>query len=825
MGGVNTDSSYNSALNALSFTRGTVTDEQVEKLSQEAIGMLEGGLLTEEEKALLATNARTLLSSDLSISDREALTSWLENLNAIGVDHDVSAEEMATVNRLTLQSSSDPEQVFETLNIMTGFANDETIVSPQKERIDADLHALSESIADANKNGESVPDLKSFTPSQVENALKSLLAQDIPADDMQVLTEKLIPRAATSLSALNAASGDPIPENKLFATLTKSTNPEEILQALLENTDVSGPNAAVITTRLQALAQAIADANAGPQTLEGARITSVTPETIMELISEHVAFETDPSLSDGEKASLRSVLTGLSAKIATNNETKWTQDTYSTDQKVIEKALIALSNVRYDPALSPEERIATEDYLKVMSMVFAFMAEIRVKIAQLDGMLQKAESQGKLANLKEQTEIALKSYEKTMHDIDHMLHKMEKAKEKALILKIVMPVVAGLLLVAAIIVIATLMWFGGVGIVLGVMLITMAIAMTAATVTLSSTDAVDKMCKSLKIEDPVLKATIGMAVELAIVVLCSVVTLGVGAVVAAAQTAARAAAQAVATTIREMIKAAMQLLLDAMKNPQLYMTVGGAVANTAFSSGMVTQGFVALFKAAGLKDKDAEMAAMIVTMILMMMMMLAMIFAGRYAPGQGSGLGTTGAGAGAAGARGAKQGEIALEEAGDEGAKAAQAGATSSSRAAEAGASIGEGASSFADSSVNTMLQNLMRRMQESLKDPFFLMKVMNVAVQPAAEFAAQATKSGVEIAYDVQQAQITGQQAELAGDIAQCNAILEFLGQMLPGFDVNLDGLQQDSKNLAEFMGDLARTVADFVESARAITNDATAV
>ena len=748
----------------------------------------------------------------------------------------ISSED--ATNQLNIQSSTDQVAILASLVSMSGIDSDPTIAPAQKTKIQQALNALASAIAEKNTSG-GVPELNAFSSTTVAEALKTILAgttTGLSGSDLQLMEDTILPHIASSLSSLNATSGEAPPSNALFDTLTTSTDASQILQALKAQVDVSKLDPEAVK-KLSDLAQAIASRNSDPETQGTGGIESADPQTVETLLTNLLGVDQDTSLSPEMKTSLRLVASNLATSIATNNEAKWMQDTYSSDRSVVQKALVALSNVKYDPTLSDQEKVATQDYLKILSMVLAFMTEIRAKIAQLESTLQKAESQGKLSNIKDQTTIALKNYEKNMHEIHAMLKKMEKSKQTGLIMKIIMPIVQAIMMVITIVIavvsfaisVATAGTATPAAIALVTIMITLTIGMTATSVALTSSDAIEKLCAAISVTNPVLKATIGMVIELVMTSILVVVSCGTALASAAAKaalsTAQKAIESAVKVTmdaIKEAVKAAIkEALLTLVKNPAVYMTIGGGVVNSVFSSGMVTQSATALFKACGLKDKDAELASMILTMLLMITMILALL--ATAAPQAIKGM--AGAAKGLTSmvkntATAATKGAVELT---DDAAEAGTDAATSATKAA-GGAVAGaadDAISLTADEADTTMFTNTLNtlaKQSHTLMDNktsgLIMNMITNVAI-PGAEAVAQILPQILQIESNVKQAQLTKVQIGLTRDLAHGQALIEFLKGVLPSFDVTLDALQEDSRGHAQFMSSLFSLFKSMVDQA----------
>ncbi len=205
-----------------------------------------------------------------------------------------------------------------------------------------------------------------------------------------------------------------------------------------------------------------------------------------------------------------------------------------------------------------------------------------------------------------------------------------------------------------------------------------------------------------------------------------------------------------------------------------------------------------------MSDKEAELTAMILTIILMIMMLLAILAMA----------GVTGGGGG--GARSVDDVGIGAARSADDTGSAASAAAKGGKAGAPGGAGGGIKVNlpkigTRGNSILTKLLQSIQKRATAMAKDPFLSM----VLVQGLALTA----EPSLQIGYNVQQVHRLKSQIEITEDIAQGQALLQLLGQMIPGFDVNMDALQDDSKKFMEFISSLMTLFAGMVDSASKLT------
>jgi hypothetical protein len=653
--------------------------------------------------------------------------------------------------------------------------------------------------------------LQSWDPAVVAATLHTLLtnANTGLTGESLTIVKSYLEHGAANLAACNANSETPAPLDPTFKALNSSTSSEEVYTALLSQIDLtqySGSEDA-IKAQLLILAGRIATANSRGEGVPG--IESVSTETIAATITELLGFEADTTIPSNLKIQLRLLAMGLGAKLAAINEQKWTQDSLSTNQGVVFTSLQKLSNIEYNPNLSPQEKMIGMDYLKVLSMALAFMATVRARTAELEGDAEKKLSQGKLDIAKEQVALSKTTYEKTFKEIDTEIAKIKEAKKTQEILRIVMPIVTALMAVISIIV--TIVTFGAAApIVTGIMVVLIA-ATAAAMVAIQVTDAMNKMCDALgypdpsTIEDPAekekaaaIRAAITFGVQLAAMVVMIAATLGAGAAVLPAMLGMQSV-----QIFGQIGSIAAQTSAKMLTSMVITMTV-----STLMTSGLLTIGITTfLKKVCNASDDVAKYLGLALTILLSILMAVGCFQAGgaiasRIAPTAASetvaAVGTAAAGA--------------IDDVADDAATAVTSGSSTAATGAQAtGSSLGAAAESASSGMVMQMLRNIAKRMAEMLKDPFFYTDL--------AEMGAQAMPQGVTIAGELRKIELTEIQKSLTEIISRSEGLIELLKQTIPAFDMNLQSLQDDQKSMIEFMTSLLNLFEKMVQSASQMT------
>ncbi len=350
----------------------------------------------------------------------------------------------------------------------------------------------------------------------------------------------------------------------IFDVLNFSTSSDEIYTALMSQVATENKQ---IEEKLQTLSRELAARNQDSRN----GIESTDAATVEEFINGLLGFEDDPSISSMDKNALRSVIATLSQSLKNYNVEKWEQDCFSTDSNIIEKALIKLTNCEYDKTRTDEDRIATEDYLKVLSMAFSFLTQIRDKIAhsRLDNEANTAQAIEEYERVLKQIVARAEQYPHSavVETADVVLALISRLKSSNLALSAI-PFICFVIGLKAVI----------------------------------STKTVDTLCESLGIKD---RLTLSTHAETALVLLCAIASLG-------------SCARMIATaTARTKLAATRQALLtvaeQCTRDPLLWRNSAHEVISALFSSGLITQAFITICTSAGLQNKDAEPAAMALT--------------------------------------------------------------------------------------------------------------------------------------------------------------------------------------------------------------------
>lgn len=710
----------------------------------------------------------SLIPSGLTDTQKAQLVSYLDN---------VSTAYCAQASLSDLQST-DPTTVYNALLYNTGVEFDyQNLSDAQKTEFANALTAMAEKMASQNATGVPVA-LTSFNSSTVLAYLQSLVDPSMLGNDVDSFNSYLN-ACAVAIGSLNAASGNSPPQDPQMAGMT-STDPAAVkttITSLLKAQGLTDEQIAQLGTQLDALASKIATANA---TSAGSGLDICDPTQLATALTQLSGWEDDPTItatSVPSSALMSAAINALAKGYAAINKDYYTQLSQSTDPAVVLNALTHLSGVMTDPSLTPEERALDLNYLAVMAQALAFMSKVRAKIAILEANFQRTVGQAKLGTIKDESNLSQATYSTQIDKIkDQVSSAISKLKQAAMwkwlgpILTIIMAIIS------AIIIIGTL----GAGTAVGVALLACVIAMTILTVVQQTTNGITKLAEAMGIHDPVAQNAFSFGLQAIMMAIMLVATLGAAAPMIASEAALTFGAQiaevagSLATTTGLVIGISMAVSL-------------------AMSTGILTDGLVALFKKMGMSEQDAAIAAMVTAIAIMLVLMLASFKLGMKAPSS-----TEAAGGGSGGASSAT-GEAAGEGAG------VAAGATS--------AAAGTQVSSTSNNVMLSMLQRLLARMQDLFTDPNVYMKMLQIV-----SGGLQVGQGVQQALFNVEQSNLTNAMADLNDAITVLTAVLGELQQIAPQFDQTIQALQQDSDDFMKAFTDLLNLFAQMVASAGTI-------
>jgi hypothetical protein len=370
------------------------------------------------------------------------------------------------------------------------------------------------------------------------------------------------------------------------------------------------------------------------------------------------------AMKDSLKTTLLPVIT---SEITSIFSEKLIADLHSGDSKTILNALTLLTAVDTDPTLTPEDRTVIHDYLKAMTEVLAFLAQIRATIASLEGSTTQELAKTKLDQISGQVQNAAELLKNQFAKIEQTYADNVAAIEKANTMKWVMPLVTLLVAVVMLIVIVAAIVFTCVtagagaptivaaGSLAGTLIsMCVALAVTAATVIVAAVDlgmsassthtglwdSLWTACGVSK-EDTVTRAFLTTMVQVLADVIIIVATLGIGVAIVGAASGVNIAA----TVAKEAITATFKV------STLVGQTVVGSIISAAMSGGLLT---ILLQKLGNVMFKDDEKSSMIFAIVATVILMIIMaLLAAKFcasgassAAGSAAKAGTTAAAAG-----------------------------------------------------------------------------------------------------------------------------------------------------------------------------------
>ncbi len=710
--------------------------------------------------------------------------------------------------------STNKADVLTALMAFTGFDKDASLTPAQSKLFSAKLDDLAGQIATQNGTGHPDPALSSLDAKTLGTFLMSKVDISSLSQEDKVLFTNFMSEASVELSSINAASGQ-APAKSAVLQGMESTDPATVLSTLkntLSSQGLSDSQIDALSTKLTSLATTIATKNGTPN---GAGLDITDASTMIQSLVDLLGADNDIANAD-----LQAAIGALGTALAAENTQFFTLLSKSTDASVVFDALRHLSNIDHNPNLTPAERQAGLDYLKLMATALAFMSKIRAKVSMLEAELRKQESAGKLATIKDQTKAALDTFKTGIEKIKLDL----QSQLNAIFMKKLMAILGPIILVILAIITAILSIVGcsAIGAALMIMVIVVMVVIAIADMETGMFDKLGKMCS----KDKAGQEAASFGFQAIIMAIMIVFTLGAASFVCAAQIGAKAAEAGVELAIKEIMEAALnkvasQLSQSANKIVQFLI---GEVVSILMSSGLLTDGFIKMFKAMGMSDKDAETASMVLTIIIMLVMMGAML---KSAGGMGKTVGGA-AGAGAkAGANAAKDGvgDIVIETENT----VKNTSKTTANKAADAAKDAGQTAGAAANDAVKTTdesaietaikaLQKKLAQMVELAKDPQAFLKLAQ-----ALAMLAQIGSGVANAVNEFQQADLSVSMAKVTALNTETQALIDFLKTVVPTFDMVQQDVDNDSKDFMKGYNDLMGLFANMVASASTIVSQAT--
>ncbi|MBS0654707.1 MAG: hypothetical protein JSR46_02925, partial [Verrucomicrobia bacterium] len=628
---------------------------------------LSGSSETDVESALA-----NMLGSDpsLSASDQTALSSALSTIA-------YSAVSASSPNALGEMGSTDSAQVLQALLQYTGAGSNmdsgSQLTADQQKLVTTQLTALAQAIATQNASGGPNP-LTSSDPNTLLTTFENMLNLNnntTMSSDDQTLLIGYLTTAANGLGATNSANGVTPPTSPLYTEMN-STSSSDVLTALTTmatNGGMTSDQLQQIMPQPQTIAGQIAQSNSSGGT---AGLDSPDSTTVSDELTALIGADNDPTLSDGTKSILSAFVKTVSTSIASTNKDFYTQETYSSDPKIIFQGLMNLSNVNNNKNLSPTEKTAIASYLTLMAQAIGFMSQVRATIVSLEADLRQDEAHGKLSEIQSESTLALQAFTKNMNQISSNLDSQLAAIVRQLLLEIFLPIIAAIIaIIAVILIIVTL----GAATPVAIGLIAATVAMTAASIAADAT--ISAISQAAEASGTTFNNTAAEAANCAIqafvMALMVLFTLGIAAPAMAADLT-ETAAETVFETVKNVVNAVMKEMAEnGMKDigdaigkttKNEAVTMGGMAMSTLFTSGLGPDLLTQLFEKMGMNKADAAIVAMVASLLLMITMLTALEGALDAVMGDvgAAAKGATAVGKGAAGASGGSTDMIDLTE-------------------------------------------------------------------------------------------------------------------------------------------------------------------
>lgn len=751
-------------------------------------------LASGDPKEISAYLQSILTTNGMEDSDVAQLTSTL----------DVASAKIAANEFTTGLQSTEKDAVLTALKSFISF--DPKLDDAAKTALNGKLEELAKNIANQNATGKPDPALSTFDDAALKTYLLSKVDVSTLSPANKTAFTDAVTEGATELGSINAASGMPPAKSSMMQGM-ESTDQAAVLATL--KSMVTPDQASALSDDLTALATTIAAKNASPGG-SGLDITDAD--------SLKTALVAMLSPAQATNAKLLEAIGVIATTFAAENTAFFTTLSKSTDPAVVFDALRHLSNIDHNPALSPQDRQAGLNYLKLMAQALAFMSTIRAKISMLEAQLRKQENEGKLATIKDQSKAAQDSFTTGISKIEKDIQKALDALAMKALMKILGPIV--ILILAIITAILSIVGCSAVG---AAIMIAVIVVMTVIAIADMQTGMFDKLGQ-LCSKDPAGQKAASFGFQAIIMAIMIVFSFGACAGFCAAQIASKMAAEGMKIALKTALSEAINIMKDQLGKEtvkKLVQFVIGEVISLLMSSGLLTEGFTKMFKAMGMSDKDAEMASMILTIIIMLVMMGAMIKAA------GGSAGKMGASAGGAAVKGAtdavaKEVDLMLEQTTKQGIKKA---VSFADEAIEVGADGGLTAvkvavDDSADEMLKTVVDNLKKKlaeMSELTKDPAAFLQLMQ-----GLELLTKVGSSVGQAVQNFNQANLTKAQAILTESNSATQALIDELKQLMPSFEMTQQDLDNDSKDFFKGYTELSNLFANFIQDASKITTDA---
>lgn len=822
----------------VSFTKVT-TDSGLNPMQQTALW----NVLHDMAKTIAENNKANGPSPDLASGNALQIAEYLVSvippntgLNSEYMDlfHEILANAGLAISANEYTSgltSANKDTVYSSLVAFTDFEKDPILSSAQQTAFTAKLKEIAANIATDTASGKPNPALASYDGQTIgAYLLQNIDISDLSTND-QVLFQNYMSEAAVELGSLNAASGNPPPKSVLMQSMqsTDETKVQIALQAMLTSEGMTKEDIASIQPQLKALAATIAQANDTPN---GAGLDITDKATMMAALAQLLGSSNDPA-----NVTLQTALNNMAFVYAAENTLYYSQLSKSTDKDVVFDALVHLSNVMHDPKLTPAQRQASLDYLKAMAAALAFMSKVRAQTSELEAQLRMQENQGKSSTIKDQTKAAIQTSISGLQSLKSQMEQQLHALNMQRLMKIIGPIV--IVIMAIISAIIAAFSFGtatAAAVALLAIVIVLIVVATIISIVEMETSFLEASAKSHGINSKAGQDAFAAGIQAIISAIMIVVTFGAGAAVIAAQSAT----QGIIAAMREAVK---QILAQIMtKLQQVIMEIISQAFNILMSSGIMSDGFVAIGKAMGMNESDANTFAMVMTIVMSVGMIVAMAkTAGKSAVETAE-------------KAVERQVSIAIQDA----TKAAQETAKKAAKelvddviletkdsvkdAANKVADVGDATGGAAAAALNTNLKDdvdsvvtaakklLARKIAEfqeqltkdamlaKIKDPNTLMKLL----QDLGAFTQLGATIGQAVG-NIQQGQLEEAQALLELAKSQTEALLGYLKNTISTFDMTQKDLDASSKDFLKVYNDLMALFANMVSSASTVVENTT--
>jgi hypothetical protein len=784
----------------------SITSLTSDSTLQDALNALSSGISDQDPesmKSLLGKITQSIISSQSEVASGTPTTTTFASfmLKLLGLTPStpppISHETQEVLNGM---ASSDASSVEKTLLSFVDL-NALNLTPDQKALVESKIKDLANSIALANFTGGAWP-LQSTLSAVV---LAGLIGPLNLSDEQKAVVSPILATIAEKIAGANDESLTHTPEmSQEYADLTSldSSKLSALFSSMLDPTTLpTGIDPEAMKNVLSQLATALATSGVDIASVDPAAVKSILTKALGDLVASGAISAEDSA------AFTQSVLPSVVTNITDITGDQASAMIRSGDPETIKKGLTIAIGGTDD--LPPADQAAVGDYLSALTQALAFIAVIRAEITKLQGQFTQELANAKLSQIGDQIQQAVanatKELEKIAKTQRKSLHQLKKAKFMRIFMPLIMLIVTYIMTIVTVVSIIGAPFTGGASAIASIaataaLITALACTMTAMVITVADAcctwstgkGMMQTICDKAGIKDPALQALVNLAVNMTVIIITTICTLGVGATMIPgklAQIAVETGEEVGMSVAKEIIASSLKACVSGVMGRVIVSTLIG----TLFSSGIVMAGLTKLIK---LFCKD-EMTAMIVAMVLNIAMMLAAIAIVMKALPSG-----------------AKAAGTSVSDA------AKSAGRSSITIGAERAAGSGiSGAVSVTSDSLEqiakqSQIMTMLKKLIETLKHGLMSGQILQII--EALSQLLQMVQGIVMATMSIQTGMLQKQLAKIEGELAALEAAYTFMKDLSKmGPEATIEKLNESSKEMHEDWSKLVDLVAGFIQGA----------